>query len=279
MNLLGGYESDGSGSGGDEGEEAKTVAPVKVEPPDVKKRKVVDWSKLPMSRPLNLNPEKPDAEEEAPLKKAAALVSMKSESGRSMLATLPPPKACLGADSGSGGGARINLDRPKKPKPTEQKVGMGELLPGDGQLMREVTETEDVPDHPMFSGTRARPDGPSDRDISEFKQIINKRGQAATARKFTEIDAVDMQDPNWKMNAEVNGGEGAHIGKKVDEHMSMFEQATWKQTTMANPNKTQKRKHQINWLAQEAMERESETLERAASQRLTKSQTSMKYGW
>ncbi|KAK2195509.1 Proline-rich protein PRCC [Babesia duncani] len=43
--------------------------------------------------------------------------------------------------------------------------------------------------------------------------------------------------------------------------------------------RTQKRKHQINWLAQESHERELELLEASAQMRKTKHETQMKYGW
>lgn len=70
-----------------------------------------------------------------------------------------------------------------------------------------------------------------------------------------------------------------HKGKSVPEEVSMYEASRWKETTHADPSKVQKRKHQINWLAHDAIENEAELLDRNASGRLTKAQTSMKYGW
>ncbi|UKK01927.2 hypothetical protein MACK_001280 [Theileria orientalis] len=43
--------------------------------------------------------------------------------------------------------------------------------------------------------------------------------------------------------------------------------------------RTQKRKHQINWLAMEAQDKEAEILERTAHMRKSKRETQMKYGW
>ncbi|CAK0845755.1 unnamed protein product, partial [Prorocentrum cordatum] len=89
----------------------------------------------------------------------------------------------------------------------------------------------------------------------------------------------DMMDPDWSMNNLIHGGPGLHSGKTVAEEVSMYETEAWKKTTLANPNRTQKRKHQINWLAQEAIDKEAEMLDRQANGRMSKGQTAMKYGW
>lgn len=96
--------------------------------------------------------------------------------------------------------------------------------------------------------------------------------------KFKNIKAEDVQDPNWYMNSMIAGGAGG-LNKKVALEVSGYEAQTWQKTTHANPSKNQKKKNQINYLAQNAMEMEAEMLERNASSRLTKSQTSLKYGW
>merc|ERR1719183_812662 len=144
-----------------------------------------------------------------------------------------------------------------------------------GASAPEVAETDAIPasvlNHPMFTNDEtagAGGDRPSARDLYEMKEM-----------KFLSVKASDVQDPDWYMNNMISGGPGLHKGKTVAQEVSMYETKTWEKTTHANPSKNQKRKHQINWLAHEAMEKEAELLDRAASSRLTKSQTSMKYGW
>merc|ERR1719198_1701936 len=110
---------------------------------------------------------------------------------------------------------------------------------------------QEVMNHPMFSnGTRAGAGGdcPSQQEIHDMKNM-----------KFISIKGSDVQDPDWYMNNQVNG---PSLGKSVSEEVSSYEKSTWKTTTHANPNRTQKRKHQINWLAHEAMEQEAELLDR-----------------
>merc|ERR1712139_252102 len=128
---------------------------------------------------------------------------------------------------------------------------------------------KDVMNHPMFRNDAtagAGGDRPSLAELDELKSM-----------KFMKtISASDVQDPDWYMNNQI---QGPGLNKKVTEEVSMYEQKTWNKTTHANPTKNHKRKHQINWLAHEAMEKEAELLDRAASSRLTKAQTSMKYGW
>merc|ERR1712066_932633 len=97
--------------------------------------------------------------------------------------------------------------------------------------------------------------------------------------KFISIAADDMKDPDWYMSNQISGGPGLHKGKKVASEVSMYEAKTWAKTTHADPSRVQKRKHQINWLAHEAMENEASLMARNAAGLLTKAQTLAKYGW
>jgi hypothetical protein len=45
------------------------------------------------------------------------------------------------------------------------------------------------------------------------------------------------------------------------------------------PTKTQRRKHQLNWLAYEAAQKEVEMMERQAEAKRTKQEVRRKYGW
>jgi len=197
-----------------------------------------------------------------------------------LLASLPPPKVTLGGGretalgggggGGGGGGVRIDLGLsvPRKEKPT---AVVSEILRPNGAVDDIEEDSNLVPDHmarhPMFS-QGLQQDGPSQEDLAFLRR----------EPKFLKINAEDMKDPDWYMKNQVAGGPGLHKGKTVPEEVSSFEGKRWKQTTHADPSRIQKRKHQINWLAHEAMENEAETLDRNASGRLTKAQTSMKYG-
>merc|ERR1719272_1420098 len=128
--------------------------------------------------------------------------------------------------------------------------------------------------HPMFKNdTRAGAGG--DRPSAEELH----RMQTTTSGGMKKINAADMQDPDWAMKNQMSGGIGMGGGKKVSLEVSMYETEKWKKNTMADATKHQKKKNQINSLAHEAIKMEAELLDRGASQRLTKSQTSMKYGW
>merc|ERR1712228_1045002 len=100
-----------------------------------------------------------------------------------------------------------------------------------------------------------------------------------TTKFMTSVTSDELRDPDWYLHNQVSGGPGLHAGKKVPLEISAYDATKWHQTTHKDPSRIQKRKHQINWLAHEAMEKEAEMLDRAASSRLTKSQTQMKYGW
>mmetsp|Transcript_12352 Transcript_12352/g.43510 ORF Transcript_12352/g.43510 Transcript_12352/m.43510 type:complete len:123 (+) Transcript_12352:759-1127(+) len=122
----------------------------------------------------------------------------------------------------------------------------------------------------MFGGGAGRaPDGPSEDD--------RKQLQCLGSIPHIQQDAV--RDPNWYWSNQLSGGPGLHPGKKVPLEVSMYNADSWEHTTHADPSRTQKRKHQINWLAHDAIEKEAEMLDRMAAGRLTKAQTHKKYGW
>eukprot|EP00444_Apocalathium_aciculiferum_P066690 CAMPEP_0183575426 /NCGR_PEP_ID=MMETSP0371-20130417/135569_1 /TAXON_ID=268820 /ORGANISM="Peridinium aciculiferum, Strain PAER-2" /LENGTH=180 /DNA_ID=CAMNT_0025785591 /DNA_START=55 /DNA_END=594 /DNA_ORIENTATION=+ len=118
--------------------------------------------------------------------------------------------------------------------------------------------------HPMFGGGAGRaPDGPSEDD----------RMQLQSLGSIPHIQQDAVRDPNWYWSNQLSGGPGLHPGKKVPLEVSMYNADSWEHTTHADPSRTQKRKHQINWLAHDAIEKEAEMLDRMAAGRLTKAQT------
>lgn len=273
MNLLGGYGSDS-----DSGKEDVQPPPAKVPRKTTNgNKKIIDFSKLPVRRPLLLDDAIDDSE--APLKKAAEAENLRSQAGKSLLAALPPPRVTLGLDCDlGGGGSRLDLSDINFGRSEKKREISGHIIHTETSIMGGASAPETaenvglVPDHPMFRNTEAAvPDGPSLADINQMKDM--------KFMNMPTIKATDVQDPNWYMNNLMSGGPGLHAGKTVGEEVSAYEQKSWEKTTHANPSKVQKKKHQINWMAHEAMEKEAEMLDRAASSRLTKSQTSMKYGW
>lgn len=277
--LVGGYSSseeddEGGGSASKGAGPAPTVGPAPAPAPEggPAKRKRVDYTKLPVSRPLQLEAASDEPEVDAPLKGAAALEAMRLTAGRSLLASLPAPRATLGSETAmGGGGSKLDLTgvgrkrgKPAEPSPDEV-----------ARLLRPTDDFSTVPDglhaHPLFKdgGAAANGDGPSQDDLQQMR----------TTKAVGVIRAQDMMDPDWSMNNLIHGGPGLHKGKHVAEEVSMYETETWKKTTLANPNRTQKRKHQINWLAQEAIDTEAEMLDRQSQGRMSKGQTSAKYGW
>jgi len=272
MALVGGYSSS-------EEEDAQGTAPkqARTSKPAANGRKVIDFSKLPVRRPVvfdDIKPEEPDA----PLRAAAEAENLRLTAGRSLLAALPAPKVTLGLDSDlGGGGSRLDLSGLKRPRKQENpdvlfSGAAGSARGSLGVSAPDVTETGEIPadvmNHPMFRNDERAGAG-GDRPNAEALH-------AMAGRKFTSISAGDIQDPDWQMSQMING---PGLNGKVSQEVSMYEAKSWQQTTHANPTKNQKKKHQINWMAHEAMEKESEMLERAASSRQTKAQTSSKYGW
>jgi len=135
-------------------------------------------------------------------------------------------------------------------------------------------DEEGVPDsamsHPMFN-VKGGGDGPTQEELEEIRA---KKGN------MVFIKQTDLQSPNWQEENMISGAnEMLARHAKVPDEMSSFESKRWAQTTHAAPSKQQKRKHQINWLAGEAIDKESELADRNASGKLSKAQTSFKYGW
>lgn len=285
MDLLGGYGSDESDDGSADGkppEKAKQLdtdaTPSASTATDgVARKKKIDYSRLPVSRPLAIDASTGD--EDAPLRLAAELEAVRPSAARSLLASLPAPKVTLGSEASQHGSGRIDLSevsRPRKELPTTT-VGIlkSENVP-DRILEGDVEVPQNVASHPMFSDGSTNAvalleagDGPTQEEIEEMRRVKN----------FKEIKAGDMQDENWYDQYKVLGEPGLHKGQKVPAEMSMYENGKWAQTTHANPSRIQKRKHQINWLAHDAIDKEAELADRNAQGRLTKSQTQMKYGW
>jgi len=273
MGLLGGdYDSDeDSDEAGPQPPSAKADTPSgagAAAAAAVKKRKV-DYSKLPMSRPLALDAS--DSVEEAPLKKAAQHAS--NSFGSSLLSALPAPKVTLGRDPATSGSNRIDLSEVIRPARAKPREPVENLLRKDDFDDLNEEQGSSVPanmlNHPMFSSATAIPDGPSADDLEHMRKPM----------QFVNVKADDMKDPDWYRKNQVEGDPGLHAGKEVKDEVSMYDSKGWRQTGHSNPNRTQKRKHQINWLATEAMEKEAEMLTRGSAKLLTKAQTSAKYGW
>lgn len=273
MGLLGSYGSD-EDADEEAGPQTATSSPTPASSSEPKRRKI-DYAKLPVSRPLSLDefrPKKPSTED-APLRQAAAMESARQGSGKSLLAAIPAPKVTLGKDTSTCGSLRIDLSEVIKPK-EKSRQPVANLLRGEKDFDNiQEDDFQSVPanmmGHKMFNDVSlpvGGGDGPTQEELEHMR----------STRSFTKIAADDIIDPNWYMNNQV---QGLHPGTTVPNEVSNFEQKTWTKNTMANPNGVQKRKHQINWLANEAMAKEAEMLDRNASSKMTKSQTSMKYGW
>lgn len=298
MELLTGYGSDGSGGSSDA--EGQLSEAGQVETTDLTrlrvgskekgravqsaaavngvKRRVVDYKRLPVSRPLALalggslakGTTAAGSDEEPPLKRAAELDAARPSAGRSLLASLPPPKATLGSEAAQSGSLRLDLSGVTRlnEAPTAEAAG---LIGCKGIRDENGNLPESALSHPMFNDENVivTGDGPTQEELEELRGV----------KSFKQIQAEDMRDPDWYMNNQVSGGPGLHRGKRVPLEISMYESSKWQQTTHSNPTRIQKRKHQINWLANEAMDKEAELLDRNATSKLTKSQTQMKYGW
>lgn len=269
MNLLGGsYDSEDEEDNAEPDSEAAGPSPPSVPAGAASgpKRKKIDYSKLPMSRPLALDAT--GVLEEAPLKKVADRA--KSSIGHSLLAALPPPKVTLGRSLGEGSGSRLDLSEVIRPAREKSTVPVEGLLRADTHRFADYDEVSEVPaklvNHPMFSTDSAKPDGPSLEDLEALRK----------PRQFVEINADDMKDPDWYMKNQIKQPQA---GETIKDEASMYDGKGWRSTTHANPNRVQKRKHQINWLATEAMEKEAEMIDRGQAKFLTKAQTSAKYGW
>lgn len=265
MNLVGGYDSDGDASNDDNGASLPKSVSVPSGAAAATGKRKVDVSRLPCAKRLQLAD--PADVEEAPLRKAAEIENARSVVGRSLLSSLPPPRDT--GTLGKSGEGRLNIGG----APLSREVRIGDPSPCPGDLDPGADETGRslaALNHPMFGGGTgkfvAAADMPTEEDLVKMR----------SGGKFVNIKAEDMVDPNWQMNALLDP---TRKGGTLPEEVSGYERSQWKQTTHKDPSQVQKRKHQINWLAQEAMEKEAEMLDRSSSSRMSKAQTSAKYGW
>jgi len=292
MGLLTGYGSDDSSS-------EKSGQPAR-------KRRVIrlDYAKLPISRPLppigvtetkqeqeSRSPSDGEQEEsgsgiqssedEADNEKEEAEVADAEDNMSSVLAPttlahfLPAPRQAVPANLQSQSQVEIDYSVVGKPTEKPKSVGANAWIIRPRKNVPEVEESqEELPasllKHPMLRTLQSGPAGPSQADVEHLK---------SESAKVIHIRADSMKDPDWKLNNLVSGQPGLLRASRVPSEISQYDQERWQSTTLSNPSKTQKRKHHINWLAHEAIEKEAEDLDRAAGGKLTKAQTRSRYGW
>lgn len=183
---------------------------------------------------------------------------------------LPAPK---NTHNGLEEEVQIDFDSAGKPKekPRAMPGATSWLVQAAG--VPDIVEAETLPksilSHPMFSEKKARRGGASWQDLQRLR----------SQERFPHIHADAMKDATWHAGDLLSSTMMHHKGKRLPSEVSMYDAEQWQTTSHANPSKIQKRKHQINWLAHEAMEKEAELLDRSAASRLTKAQTVAKYGW
>ncbi|CBZ54156.1 conserved hypothetical protein [Neospora caninum Liverpool] len=88
-----------------------------------------------------------------------------------------------------------------------------------------------------------------------------------------------LRDPNWQMNAQLYGATAQKKREKLTITTNVWSAKDKGVIQTQEPRGMQKRKHQINWLAAEAAEKELEMWEMLSKNRQNKYQTAMKYGW
>eukprot|EP00435_Cladocopium_sp_Y103_P039995 s825_g10.t2 len=278
MALVDGYDSDESTAG------------------TAKRRRVVRLDKLPISRPIlpvapplvERQPE-PDAGELE--KMAAATASNADSTGSSseeseaeqadpaeppslpastLSSWLPAPKKA-GQAAGSSQ-VEIDFESLGRPREKPQVVGSATAWLVQPAVAPQVEEEEQFPvsllKHPLLRSAGAA--GPTEVEAEELESNVSR---------LVHITADSMQDPDWKMNSLLVGQPGYMRGHAVPKGVSQFDTDQWNQTTLAYPTRTQSRKSHINWLAQDAINKEAEHLDRAAHGKLSKAQTYGRYGW
>mmetsp|Transcript_142980 Transcript_142980/g.274653 ORF Transcript_142980/g.274653 Transcript_142980/m.274653 type:complete len:330 (+) Transcript_142980:50-1039(+) len=183
---------------------------------------------------------------------------------------LPAPK---NSSTVADGEVKIDFESAGRPKEKPRTSSDATSWLVQAATAPNIVETGSVPEsilaHPLFSAKKARRGGASWEDLQRLRSLD----------RVPHIQADSMKDTNWHASDVLSRTMGVHRGKRVPSEVSMYESDQWDASTHANPSKVQKRKHQINWLAHEAMEKEAELLDRSASSRLTKAQTAAKYGW
>eukprot|EP00931_Biecheleriopsis_adriatica_P033857 TRINITY_DN19632_c0_g1_i1.p1 TRINITY_DN19632_c0_g1~~TRINITY_DN19632_c0_g1_i1.p1 ORF type:complete len:306 (+),score=88.66 TRINITY_DN19632_c0_g1_i1:121-1038(+) len=267
------------------------------------RRKVrLHYSKLPISRPLlapgtsaaipkQQEPEADAGELEKAEARAAQASSQRRDSGSEgsdsdevrscgtpdlQVSWLPAPKNLPASEPGALG-SEVDIDFASAGKPKEKPQAAADATAWliKAASAPDVEEGEEkLPasflKHPMLRTLHGTPDGPTPEELEHLQ---------SKAAMVTHIHAAEMKDPDWQMNSLFAGQPGFHRGGKVPAEVSQYDAETFNSSTLANPSRTQKRKHHINWLASEAIEKEAEHLDRAAGGRLTKAQTMGRYGW
>ncbi|CAJ1377305.1 unnamed protein product [Effrenium voratum] len=278
MGLLDGYDSD------------ESTAPER----NTRRRVVrLDYAKLPVSRRLDPAAREvparivePDAGELEKLAQAKQKEDSESEcSGSDSDDTSRPEPASnceapvgalpflLPAPKAEGQAASIEIDFKALGKPREKPQAASQvnawLIKRPFAPTVEEEEEEQFPEsllkHPML---RSRA-GPTQSEVAELQ----------SRKKVVHIRADSMKDPDWQLNSLLVGQPGHLRGHAVPTAVSQFETEEWNQSTLSYPSRSQKRKSQINWLAQEAINKEAEHLDRVAHGKQCKAQTWHKYGW
>ncbi|KEP67656.1 UNVERIFIED_CONTAM: hypothetical protein HHA_227270 [Hammondia hammondi] len=111
--------------------------------------------------------------------------------------------------------------------------------------------------------------------------------QGMSLREYREMQQASvgvlsgdtLRDPNWQMNAQLYGSTAQKKREKLVITTNVWSAKDKGVVQTQEPRGMQKRKHQINWLAAEAAEKELEMWEMLSKNRQNKYQTAMKYGW
>eukprot|EP00375_Theileria_parva_P002492 XP_765170.1 hypothetical protein [Theileria parva strain Muguga] len=114
-----------------------------------------------------------------------------------------------------------------------------------------------------------------------FDKLLKSSQWLGPKVKVTDIKADDLRlskiekERNYTCNKDILY-EG---GKRFNMPTRLMETEDGHVITTNVARRTQKRKHQINWLAMEAQDKEAEILEQTIHMRKSKRETQMKYGW
>ena len=134
-------------------------------------------------------------------------------------------------------------------------AGYGDSSSSSDEEPRKDTEPETASRHPVGA--------PSDVP-SRFK--LSKRDRATfEADNVKELSAEDIRGNDWQENL-------------IEDIRSRPALAQAKARTAA-PDRTKVKKHHVNWLAEEARQKEHQILERNAAGRSKQRDTRQKYGW
>ncbi|PFH35057.1 hypothetical protein BESB_059440 [Besnoitia besnoiti] len=133
----------------------------------------------------------------------------------------------------------------------------------------------------VWSGEQVLVSG--DHDDSQPLQMM----QGMSLREYRELQKANvgvvsgeaLRDPNWQVNAQLHGTPAQAKRAKLTITTNVWSAKTQGVVQTQEPGGMQKRKHQINWLAAEAAEKELEMWEMLSKNRQNKYQTAMKYGW